>query len=177
MLDTKIQDAINDQINWELYSGYLYLSMAAQFSELGMPGGQNWMTVQYQEELAHAQKMFDYVTTRGGRVTLEAIAKPQTEWAVGLDMFKEALAHEEKVTARIFDLASLALGAQGPRHVQLPAVVHRRAGRGRRERQRHGAKIHHGGRPAGRPLPARQGARGARVHAAGARRVRAVTAP
>src|SRR5450756_3194232 len=109
MLDTKMQGAINEQINWELYSGYLYLSMAAQFSELGMPGGQNWMTVQYQEELAHAQKMFDYVTTRGGRVTLEAIAKPQTEWAVGLDMFKEALAHEEKVTARIFDLASMAL--------------------------------------------------------------------
>src|SRR5665647_2927453 len=92
MLDTKIQGAINEQINWELYSGYLYLSMAAQFSELGMPGGQNWMTVQYQEELGHAQKMFDYVTTRGGR-----------------DMFKEALAHEEKVTARSFDLASLAL--------------------------------------------------------------------
>ena len=63
MLDTKMQDAINEQINWELYSGYLYLSMAAQFSELGMSGGQNWMTVQYQEELSHAQKMFDYVTT------------------------------------------------------------------------------------------------------------------
>ena len=55
MLDTKMQDAINEQINWEFYSGYLYLSMAAQFSQLGMPGGQNWMTVQYQEELAHAQ--------------------------------------------------------------------------------------------------------------------------
>ena len=109
MLDAKIQDAINEQINWELYSGYLYLSMAAQFSELGMPGGQNWMTVQYQEELSHAQKMFDYVTTRGGRVTLETITKPRTEWAAGLDMFKEALAHEEKVTGRIHELASLAL--------------------------------------------------------------------
>jgi ferritin len=109
MLDEKMQDAINEQINWELYSGYLYLSMAAQFSRLGMPGGQNWMTVQYQEELAHAQKMFDYVTTRGGRVTLEAIAKPLTDWAAGLDMFKDALAHEEKVTGRIHDLASLAL--------------------------------------------------------------------
>ena len=109
MLDKKMQDAINEQINWEFYSGYLYLSMAAQFSELGMPGGQNWMTVQYQEELAHAQKMFDYVTTRGGRVALEAIAKPRTEWTAGLDMFKEALAHEEKVTGRIHELASLAL--------------------------------------------------------------------
>ena len=109
MLDKRMQDAINEQINWELYSGYLYLSMAAQFSEQGMPGGQNWMTVQFQEELGHAQKMFDYVTTRGGRVTLEAIAKPRTEWAAGLDMFKDALAHEEIVTARIHDLASLAL--------------------------------------------------------------------
>lgn len=109
MLGTRMQDAINEQINWELYSAYLYLSMAAQFSELGMPGGQNWMTVQFKEELAHAQKMFDYVTTRGGRVTLEAIAKPPTEWASGLDMFTEALAHEEIVTSRIHDLASLAL--------------------------------------------------------------------
>jgi len=114
MLDKKMQDAINEQINWELYSGYLYLSMAAQFSELGMPGGQNWMTVQYQEELAHAQKMFDYVTQRGGRVTLEAIAKPRLEWPAGLDMFKEALAHEEKVTARP---GLPGARDQGPRHV------------------------------------------------------------
>lgn len=109
MLDTKMQDAINEQINWEIYSGYLYLSMAAQFADLGMPGGQNWMTVQYQEELTHAQKMFDYVITRGGRVTLEAIMKPPTQWASGLEMFEEALAHEEVVTSRIHSLASLAL--------------------------------------------------------------------
>ena len=109
MIDNRMQAAINDQINWELYSGYLYLSMAAQFAALGMPGGQNWMTVQYQEELSHAQKMFDYVTTRGGRVTLEAIDRPQTEWAAGLDMFKEALGHEENETSRIHALASLAL--------------------------------------------------------------------
>jgi ferritin len=104
-----MQDALNEQINWEIFSGYLYLSMAAQFGELGMPGGQNWMTVQYQEELSHAQKIFDYVSTRGGRVTLEAIAKPRTDWSNGLEMFKEALAHEEIVTSRIHDLASLAL--------------------------------------------------------------------
>jgi ferritin len=109
MLDSRMQDALNAQINWELYSGYLYLSMAAQFSASGMPGGQNWMTVQYKEELAHAQKMFDYVTQRGGRVKLEAIAQPAVEWPDGLSMFKEALAHEEGVTQRIFELASLAL--------------------------------------------------------------------
>lgn len=109
MLDTRMQDAVNEQINWELYSGYLYLSMSAQFAALGMPGGQNWMTVQYQEELAHAQKMFDYVIARGGRVTLTAIAGPQTEWPDGLSMFRQALEHEGIVTGRIHDLASLAL--------------------------------------------------------------------
>ena len=109
MLDTKMQDAINEQINWELYSGYLYLAMSSQFAASGMPGGQSWMGVQYQEELAHAQIMFNYVLARGGRVVLEAIDKPQTDWPDGLSMFKDALAHEQKVTARIDDLASLAL--------------------------------------------------------------------
>jgi len=109
MLDTKMQDAINAQINWEFYSAYLYLSMAGQFAASGMPGGQSWMTVQYQEEIAHARIMFNYVLTRGGRVLLEEIEKPQTEWADGLSMFADALAHEEKVTARIYELASLAL--------------------------------------------------------------------
>jgi ferritin len=109
MLDKRMQDGLNDQINWEFFSAYLYLSMASKFAETGMPGGQNWMTVQYQEELAHARIMFNYVLTRGGRGVLEAIAKPQTEWPDGLSMFQEALAHEEKVTARIHDLASLAL--------------------------------------------------------------------
>ncbi|MEZ5125898.1 MAG: ferritin [Thermoleophilia bacterium] len=109
MLDSRMQEAINEQINWEQYSAYLYLSMAAQFAELGMPGGQNWMTIQYHEELDHAQKMFDYVTTRGGRVVLEAIAKPPSSWENGLAMFTDALAHEEQVTSRIHAIASLAL--------------------------------------------------------------------
>ena len=109
MLDPRMEQALNEQINWELYSGYLYLSMASQFAALGMPGGQNWMTVQYKEELNHAQMMFDYVLTRGGRVVLEAIAKPPTEWPDGLAMFRQALEHEQMVTKRIHDLASLAL--------------------------------------------------------------------
>jgi ferritin len=109
MLDKRMQDAFNSQVNWELYSGYIYLSMASQFAEMGMSGGQNWMTVQYQEELAHARIMFSYVLTRGGRVILEAIDKPEAEWPSGLAMFEEALAHEEGVTARIHDMASLAL--------------------------------------------------------------------
>ena len=109
MLDQRMQDAFNSQINWEFYSAYLYLSMASQFAEMGMAGGQNWMTVQYQEEIAHARIMFSYVLTRGGRVVLEAIEQPETEWPTGLSMFEDALAHEEKVTARIHEMASLAL--------------------------------------------------------------------
>ena len=109
MLDTRMEEAINRQINAEVYSGYLYLSMAAQFADLGMAGGQNWMTVQYQEELSHAQKMFDYVIERGGRVTLAPIEGPQTEWKTGLAMFRDAYGHEQKVTGLINDLATLAL--------------------------------------------------------------------
>lgn len=109
MLDQRMQDAINKQINWELFSGYLYLSMASKFADLGMPGGQNWMVAQYQEELAHARIMFNYVLTRGGRVILEAIDKPESEWPSGLAMFEDALAHEQDVTSRIHDMASLAL--------------------------------------------------------------------
>jgi ferritin len=109
MLDQRMQEAFNSQITWEFYSGYLYLSMASQFAEVGMAGGQNWMTVQYQEELAHARIMFSYVLTRGGRVLLDTIAKPETEWPSGLSMFEDALAHEQKVTARIHEMASLAL--------------------------------------------------------------------
>lgn len=109
MLDQRMEEALNSQINWELFSGYLYLSMASQFAEMGMPGGQNWMTVQYQEELAHARIMFNYVLTRGGRVVLEAIEKPTAEWPSGLAMFEDALAHEQGVTERIHEMASLAL--------------------------------------------------------------------
>lgn len=109
MLDKRMQDAINEQINREIYSGYLYLSMASKFADLGMPGGQNWMAAQFQEELAHARIMFNYVLTRGGRVILEAVARPESEWPDGLKMFEQALAHEEMVTGYIHELASLAL--------------------------------------------------------------------
>ena len=109
MLDERMQDALNRQINAELYSAYLYLSMSAQFAELGMTGGQNWMHVQFQEELFHVQKFFDYVVERGGRVLLAAVAQPEQEWPSALAMFEHALAHEQKVTGLINGLADLAL--------------------------------------------------------------------
>jgi len=109
MLDPKMEKAINAQINAEHYSAFLYLSMSAQFADLGMPGGQQWMTTQYKEELVHAQVFFDYLIERGGRAKLEAIAKPAVKWASGTKMFADAFAHEQKVTALIHDMATLAL--------------------------------------------------------------------
>jgi ferritin len=83
--------------------------MSARFASLGLRGGAGWMHVQFQEETAHAMKFFDYVLERGGTVTLETIAKPQTEWPSALAMFEHTLQHEQTVTGLINDLADLAL--------------------------------------------------------------------
>jgi ferritin len=109
MLHPKMQDAINKQINAEYFSAFLYLAMAARFNGLGLAGGANWMNVQFQEELAHAKKFFDYVGERGGTAKLETIAGPPTEWQDALAMFEHAYAHEQKVTGLINGLADLAL--------------------------------------------------------------------
>jgi len=109
MLDKKMEKALNKQINAELYSAYLYLAMAADFADKGLAGGQNWMTVQYQEEVAHAMKLYDCVIERGGRVTLAAIAAPQVDWESAEDVFADALKHERKVTAMIDKLVDLAI--------------------------------------------------------------------
>jgi ferritin len=109
MLDKQMEKALNEQINAEFYSAFLYLSMAAQFDDMGLAGGGSWMRVQYQEEVAHAMKMFDYVVERGGRVKLTTIEAPKVKWASALTMFKDALAHEEKVTGLINGLVDLAI--------------------------------------------------------------------
>jgi ferritin len=109
MLSKKMEKAINQQINAELYSSYLYLSMATYFESISLGGFANWMRQQVQEELFHAIKMFDFVCERGGRVTLTAIDGPPTEWKSPLDTFKNVLAHEQKVTGLINDLVNLAL--------------------------------------------------------------------
>jgi len=108
MLSKKMEKAINDQIKWEYFSAYLYLSLSAYFQNLGLPGFANWMDVQFQEEQAHARRMFDYVGEKGGRVTLQAIEAPQSVWKSPLDAFQYALNHEYAVTKRINDLMTLA---------------------------------------------------------------------
>ncbi|MEN8209552.1 MAG: ferritin [Candidatus Fermentibacteria bacterium] len=108
MLSNKIQDAINSQINAELYSSYLYLAMAMYFESVDMSGAAKWMNSQAQEELLHADKFMHYVNERGGRVTLEGIEKPPVEWKSVLDAFEAALEHERKVSSLINGLVTLA---------------------------------------------------------------------
>ena len=104
MLSKTMEKALNDQVHWELYSAYLYVSMATYFEDKGLMGFANWMHVQDQEEKFHAQKFYNYIVERGGRVILQAIDTPPHDWASALAVFEEALAHEEGVTARIYKL-------------------------------------------------------------------------
>ena len=109
MLSEKMQDALNRQINAELYSAYFYLSMSAYYESIGLAGFANWMRVQYQEETFHGLKFYDYVNSRGGRVNLMAIDAPPTEWASPVAPFEDTYKHEQKVTGLINDLVNLAI--------------------------------------------------------------------
>ncbi len=109
MISKSIQDAINEQIKNELYSGYLYLSMAAYFESTNLPGFAHWMKIQATEEVKHAMKFFEYIFERGGKVTLRAIEQPPVDFKTPLDIFKMAHKHEQKVTGMIHTLYELAL--------------------------------------------------------------------
>ena len=108
MLSKTIEDAINAQVNAELWSAYLYLSMAHNFEADGKSGIANWCKVQFKEEQAHAEIFMNYINQRGGRVWLKPIDAVETEWATPLDAFKATLEHERKVTAMINNLYALA---------------------------------------------------------------------
>jgi ferritin len=108
MLSEKMQEAINIQINKEIYSAYLYLSMAAYCDSINLKGFASWMTVQVQEELSHAQKLFNYLPERGGKVILQPIDGPETEWESPLALFKHVYEHEQFVTSLINGLVKLA---------------------------------------------------------------------
>ena len=108
MIGGKLEDALNKQINAELYSSYLYLSMAAYFESINMKGMAGWMYAQSHEETAHGKKFFGHINERGGRVILDGIDTPKKEWGSPLEVFKDAYAHEQKVTKMIYDLVDLA---------------------------------------------------------------------
>jgi len=108
MLTEKVQNALNDQFNAELYSSYLYLSMHAYFKSIHLDGFANWMYQQAKEELLHAMKFYNFINQRGGRAKTAAIAEPPSEWDSPLAVFEETLSHEQKVTGLINDLVEIA---------------------------------------------------------------------
>ncbi len=107
-LSEKMEKALNEQVNKEFYSSYLYLSMSAYCESLNYSGFANWLKKQAQEELEHAMKLYEYIFERRGRAVLEAIDKPPSEWKDLVDVFENVLKHEEEVTKSIYKLMDLA---------------------------------------------------------------------
>ena len=108
MLKQSVEKALNDQINAEIHSAYLYLSMSAWFQHQGLAGCANWMRIQFQEELAHGTHIFDYVCERGAKVQLTSIGEVEVEFNNVVEVFEKVLAHEQKVTALINNLVDIA---------------------------------------------------------------------
>jgi len=108
VISDKMAQAMNQQINAELYSAYLYMSMAAWLDGQELPGFGHWMKIQAQEEMTHALKFYGHLNERGAKAVMKAIDAPETEWDSPLDCFKDVAEHEAKVTALINDLVSLA---------------------------------------------------------------------
>jgi ferritin len=106
-MNKKLQEAFNDQIKNELYSAYLYLSMAAYAESVNLEGLSHWMKTQAKEEQGHAMKMFDFLSDRGARVILEAIPQPTSKFASAKEVFEKTLEHEQKVTSLINSLYDL----------------------------------------------------------------------
>jgi len=109
VLSEKMVEALNKQVNREIYSAYLYLSMSAYSTSKELKGFANWFMVQYQEEMVHAMKIYDYINDQGGHVKLLAVEQPPTEFGSPLEMFEKTLEHEKFVTKCINDLVNLAI--------------------------------------------------------------------
>jgi ferritin len=108
-ISKKMQDAINEQINAELFSAYLYLSMSAYFKGLNLDGFATWLRVQFEEEQGHALKFYEFVLERGGEVELKPIAKPASSWDSPMAVFTQVLEHEQHVTDLIYKLYGVAV--------------------------------------------------------------------
>lgn len=109
MLNSNMERALNAQVNAELYSSYLYLAMSAYFEDSDLSGFANWMKIQAQEELSHGMKIYEFIVSRGGRVELDLIEKPQVVWESPIHAFENVYSHEEKVTGLINNLVDLAI--------------------------------------------------------------------
>ena len=107
-ISKNMEDALNEQINAELYSAYLYLSMAAYAESKNFKGIAHWLKMQAKEELEHAMKIYNYVFERGGTVKLKEIKQPPTEWSSFVELFKQVYEHEKHVTELINNLLKMA---------------------------------------------------------------------
>ncbi len=118
-MEKTIEKALNKQLNTEMYSAYLYLSMSAYLSSIHLNGFASWMKIQFQEEQDHAMKLFDYILNRDGNVELESIDKVQTEWNGVINVFENVLAHERTITTSINELVNTAIDAKDHATVNL----------------------------------------------------------
>lgn len=109
MINSKIATALNDQLNLEYYSAYSYLAMSAYFLTQNLNGFAHWMRVQAQEELGHGMKIYDFLDDREAEIRFQALAAPKQNWDSPLDVFEDSLAHEQKVSQSIYNIADLAL--------------------------------------------------------------------
>jgi len=109
MINKRLEKELNQQINEEMYSSYLYLSMSAYFQSISLKGFAHWTRIQAQEELAHAMKLYDYLAERDGRVILEIVEKPQSEWNNVIDAMENVYSHEQKITGLINNLVTSAM--------------------------------------------------------------------
>ena len=109
MISDKMNAALNDQVNKEMYSAFLYMAMSSQCDDMGLKGFAKWFMVQYHEEMFHAMKLYEYIHSQGGKVTLLAIDQPPADFGSTLDMFTKTLAHEQMVTQSINNLMDLAI--------------------------------------------------------------------
>lgn len=109
MINAKVNEALNKQMNNEMYSAYLYMAMSAHSSHIGLNGFAHWFMVQYHEEMLHAMKFYNYILDQGGTVELRKIEQPPVEFASPLDMFEKTLTHEQFITRCIHELTELAM--------------------------------------------------------------------
>lgn len=109
MIKLEMAQALNEQINREMYSAYLYMSMSAYSGKIGLKGFANWFMVQYHEEMYHAMKMYEYIQRQGEDVILESLAAPPATFESPLDMFTQTLAHEQYITTSINELMEMAI--------------------------------------------------------------------
>ena len=112
MISEKMQEALNEQVNKEFYSAYLYLAMSAYCNLIGLPGFSNWMRRQYEEENLHVTKMYDYILDQGGQIHLKKIDEPPKEFGSPIDLFTQTLEHEQFITGSINELMGLAVSEQ-----------------------------------------------------------------